>query len=88
MLRIGYKMQLACELLAGEGGALPSVHRLALWVGPHGSTKYGYAIVKRCIRAGLVTREPGHPLANPKGDGAVVLTDAGRKCSDEAAVSR
>lgn len=78
-MKIGWKMRLACKLLTDEGGAVPSTHVLAQWVGPHNSTKYGYAIVKRCVEAGLVVRDPNHPSATPTGAGAVVLTNTGRK---------
>jgi hypothetical protein len=59
--RIGPRMREACWLLAGRGGECVGIHWIAraIGYGPGGfyrSARYGYAVVNRCIRAGLVER--------------------------------
>jgi len=74
--RLGPKMQSALAKMHHHG-ALPSKNQLAKRVGPNGSQDYGYRIVDRCRRAGLIEVDPEHNLANPHGRGAVVITDKG-----------
>jgi hypothetical protein len=71
--RIGPRMAAARQIVQWRGGAMPSMLALAESVGPHGSIRYGYAIVHRAIRAGLLAIDPRHPLRAPSGHGAVVL---------------
>lgn len=75
--RIGDKMQSAIRNLAGN--PYPSMHQLAIKVGPHGSTDFGYQIIHRCRKRDLITLDDEHPEASPKGRGAVVLTPKGRR---------
>jgi hypothetical protein len=55
MKRIGPKMSEALELIAAAPGSTKMA--IARTVGPHGSLRYGYEIVDRCIAAGLVTAQ-------------------------------
>lgn len=58
-------------------GYYQSRNQLAISVGPHRSQDYGYRIVNRCIRKGLLDVDQDHDGANPHGDGAVVVTEKG-----------
>jgi hypothetical protein len=79
--RIGPKMRRALMLL--DSKPYRSMNQLATSVGPHGSSKFGYRIVRRCLRKGLATIEPDHPKAEPHGRGAVVITDKGQDVVEE-----
>lgn len=59
--RIGPKMA-AARYYAGEGRAIIDV---ASRVGPNGSLKFGYQIVHRAIKAGIVRTAP--PLPGRRG---------------------
>ncbi|WP_255192722.1 hypothetical protein [Natronobeatus ordinarius] len=78
--RIGAKMELAVRLVAS--GAIPSRNQLAKRVGPHGSTRYGYQTVTRCVHRDLLRVDEEHPESSPTGAGAVVFTDRGRAYLD------
>lgn len=73
--RIGERMQQAVRLVGRR--TYQSKNELATTVGPHGSTKYGYEIVNRCMRR-FFEQEPDHPAAEPRGFGAIVLNDNGK----------
>lgn len=75
--RIGNKMRRGVRAVHKEE-AYPSKRQLALLVGPHRSTDYGYQIVDRCIRRGLLEVDESHDKATYNARGAVVLTDNGR----------
>jgi hypothetical protein len=51
-MRVGPKMQQILDLASRPGGIMRI--DAAKRVGPHGSLGYGYQIVNRCIKAGLV----------------------------------
>lgn len=73
---VGPRMHRAVE--AAERRAWQSRKALAEAVGPNGSTDYGYRIVNRCIRKGLISRpDPDHDKAHPYGQGAVYITAKG-----------
>jgi len=74
--RLGPKMQSALAKMHHHG-SFPSKNQLAKRVGPNGSQDYGYRIVDRCKRAGLIEIDPEHDVANPHGCGAVVITQKG-----------
>jgi len=74
--RLGPKMRSTLKVMYHHG-ALPSKNQLAKRVGPHGSQDYGYRIVDRCKRAGLIDIDDEHDIANPHGRGAVVITQKG-----------
>lgn len=62
--RIGPRMREACRILSARGGSSPSIHAVAVAIGygPGGfysSPRYGHAVVRRCIRAGLMARIGG-----------------------------
>lgn len=63
--RVGFRMRQAVEYVRSNPGC--AIYPVARWVGPHGSTRYGYQIVHRAIKAGLLT-------ATRKGDGSYALT--------------
>ena len=75
---VGHKMHAAVSLVALNAGAMPSKNQVARAVGPHGSQDYGYRIVNRCRRKGLIEIDADHEDANPHGRGAVVLTEKGK----------
>ena len=76
--QVGPKMHSAVKLAASK--IYQSKKELAEAVGPNGSTDYGYRIVDRCIRKGLITRpDPDHDKANPHGRGAIYATDKGQR---------
>ena len=57
-----------------------SKNELAKHVGPNGSQDYGYRIVNRCIRKGLICRpDAEHEGANPHGQGAIYATEKGQR---------
>jgi len=57
-----------------------SKNELAKFVGPNGSSDYGYRIVNRCIRKGLICRpDSEHEKANPHGQGAIHITEKGER---------
>lgn len=75
---VGPKMHRAVKLC--DGRVWSSMHELAKTVGPNGSSQYGYNIVHRCIRKGLITRpDPEHPDATPSGKGAITITERGEQ---------
>ena len=78
---IGPKMHSAVKHV-GWNDSYASKNALATTVGPHGSQNYGYRIVDRCLRKGLLTLDSDHDNATPQGLGAVVLTDKGRRYLD------
>lgn len=57
MVRVGPKMQAAVRYVENNPGC--AILPVAEWVGPHGSRNYGYAIVHRAIKAGLIRAERG-----------------------------
>lgn len=73
---IGTRMHAALVIVAHRG-PLASKNQLAIKVGPNGSQDYGYRIVNRCLRDGLLTVDSDHEVANPHGLGAVILTERG-----------
>jgi len=76
--QVGPKMHSAVQ--AAERKVWQSKNELAKAVGPNGSQDYGYRIVDRCIRKGLITRpNPDHDAANPHGRGAVTVTQKGQR---------
>lgn len=79
---VGPKMHEAVQKV-DSSGPYPSKNALAKRVGPHGSQNYGYRIVNRCKSKGLLAVDSEHPDATPSGNGAVVLTDKGRKYLDD-----
>jgi hypothetical protein len=75
---VGPKMHGAVKLAARR--AYQSKNELAKAVGPNGSQDYGYRIVNRCIRKGLISRpDSDHEAANPHGQGAVYATEKGER---------
>jgi len=81
--QVGPKMHVAVQAAAKR--AWQSKKELAEYVGPNGSTDYGYRIVDRCIRKGLITHpDSDHEKANPHGRGAVYATDKGEQYLDSA----
>jgi hypothetical protein len=81
MQHVGYRMLLALSVIANCPA--PSKHALAIAVGPHGSSKYGYEIVKRLVDSGLARIDPTHLDAVPSGEGAVVITAEGLEVLEE-----
>jgi len=76
--QVGPKMHSAVVNAARR--AWQSKKELAEFVGPNGSTDYGYRIVDRCIRKGLISRpDPEHEAANPHGQGAIYVTEKGEQ---------
>lgn len=76
--QVGPKMHAAVSLV-NKRGPMASKNRLAKAVGPNGSQDYGYRIVDRCIRKGLLEVKNGHEEATPGSLGAVVLTKKGER---------
>lgn len=75
---VGPKMHGAVKLAARRAWA--SKNELAKAIGPNGSQDYGYRIVNRCIRKGLISRpDPDHEAANPHGRGAICATEKGER---------
>lgn len=74
--QVGPKMHSAIDRVHSLG-PYASKNELAISVGPHGSSDYGYRIVDRCLSKGLLELDPNHPDATPSGLGAVVLTQKG-----------
>lgn len=82
--QVGPRMHKCVKYVAGgptfrSEDAWPSMNQLAQAVGPNGSQDYGYRIIKRCKRKGLVDFDAGHPDATPNGRGAVVITGKGQR---------
>ena len=76
--QVGPKMHAAVSLC--EGRVYASMNQLATSVGPNGSQDYGYRIVKRCQKKGLISRpDPDHEEANPHGRGAITITEKGER---------
>lgn len=65
--RIGSKMRAAANYVRRNSGC--AILPVAEYVGPHGSRRYGYAIVDRAIRAGLIAA-----AVDPNHKGRYVLT--------------
>lgn len=61
---VGPRMFAATKYVARDG-PYPSARQLAIKVGPHGSTKYGYPIVNRCLRKGLLSINEDLDVSNP-----------------------
>lgn len=79
--QVGPKMHGAVQAAARKDWQ--SKNELAKHVGPNGSQDYGYRIVNRCIRKGLISRpKPDHEAANPHGQGAITLTEKGQRYLD------
>lgn len=75
--QVGPKMHSAIQAAARK--TWQSKNELAKHVGPNGSQDYGYRIVDRCIRKGLISRpDPNHEQANPHGRGAIYVTEKGQ----------
>ena len=75
---VGPKMHQAVK--AANDTVWPSRNQLAKAVGPNGSQKYGYDIVNRCIRKGLISRpDASHEQATPQGSGAITITEKGKR---------
>jgi hypothetical protein len=82
--QVGPKMHSCVSYVQGgptfrESDAWESMNRLAKAVGPNNSQDYGYRIVHRCRKKGLIDLEENHPDATPNGRGAVVLTEKGKR---------
>ena len=76
--QVGPKMDEA--VLLCEDRVWQSMNDLATSVGPRGSPDYGYRIVKRCQKKGLISRpDPEHEKANPHGRGAITITEKGER---------
>jgi len=73
--RIGPKMGEAVRIVRRAGGAVPCCKYLAERVGPNGSLRYGYDIVGRCLKAGILALDTEDPLAKRGSAGAVTLTE-------------
>lgn len=74
--QVGPRMHMAVTAAARR--SWQSKNELAKHVGPHSSQQYGYNVVDRCIKKGLITRpDPDHPEANPHGRGAIEATEKG-----------
>jgi len=76
--QVGPRMHVAVQ--AANRKVWQSKNELAKHVGPNGSQDYGYQIVDRCIRKGLICRpDDDHEQANPHGSGAVYTTEKGER---------
>jgi|APHM01.1.fsa_nt_gi hypothetical protein len=75
--QVGPKMHRCVRAVAS--GPYPSMNQLAKTVGPNGSQQYGYKIVHRCKRKGLLELDDEHPVATTHGRGAVVITEKGER---------
>jgi len=75
--QVGPKMHSAVQLVSNRD--YPSMNALAKIIGPNGSQDYGYRIINRCKRKGLIELDADHPDATPSGRGAVVITDKGQQ---------
>ena len=78
---VGPKMHSCVKMASSgpyDGDVWPSMNALAKSVGPNGSQDYGYRIIKRCRRKGLV-EIVDHEDATPNGRGAVVSTEKGER---------
>jgi len=80
--QVGPKMHHAVKLV-GSRGPYRAMNPLAIAVGPNGSQDYGYRVVKRCIKKGLIALHPDHEAAAPGSRGAVILTDKGARYLNE-----
>ena len=80
---VGPKMHSAVKCVANR--TYQSKNELAKVVGPNGSQDYGYRIVDRCIRKGLISRpDSEHEAANPHGRGAIYITEKGERYLENA----
>lgn len=70
---VGPKMHDAARAVV-RSGPYASMNQLAIAVGPNGSQRFGYEIVKRARRAGLIELDADHPQKTPQARGAVVET--------------
>lgn len=75
--RIGKKMIEAVKYVNKSGGSVPSKNQVATKVGPHGSSQYGYQTVNRCLDRNLLVLNRYSEDAEPRGKGAVEVTDKG-----------
>ena len=81
--QVGPKMHSAVQ--AANQKVYQSKKELAEVVGPNGSTDYGYRIVDRCIRKGLICLpDAEHEQANPHGRGAIYATEKGQRYLEDA----
>lgn len=81
--RIGEKMVEAVEYVKKSGGAVKSKNDVATRIGPNGSAQYGYQTVNRCLRRNLLVLNPDNEKAEPRGKGAVEVTEKGLRLIDE-----
>ena len=81
--RIGDKMIKAVKYVNDSGGSVKSKNKLAKQVGPHGSSQYGYQTVNRCLDRNLLVLNRYSGDAEPRGKGAVEVTDKGLRLIDE-----
>lgn len=72
MKRIGHKMRWCAELARQCPGESMLWHAQVL--GPHGSRKYGYAIVHRAHKAGIIDL-----IRSPRRRGTYLVVPAGEK---------
>lgn len=79
--QVGPKMHVAVRAVARRDWA--SMNELAKHVGPNGSQDYGYRVVNRCRKKGLIELDPDHPDATPQGRGAVTITEKGAAYVDQ-----
>lgn len=76
--QVGPKMHIAVKAAARR--VWQSKKELAEHVGPNGSTDYGYRVVDRCIKKGLICRpDSEHEDAHPYGRGAIYATEKGQQ---------
>ena len=68
MVRIGPRMRYVRELVESGPRAVIDVARR---VGPHGSLCYGYATIRRALRAGIVRYAP--PLPGRRGNSIIAI---------------
>jgi len=71
-------MHKALRILQARG-TQSSMNQLAIAAGPNNSQDYGYRIVHRCRRKGLLEIDPDHEKAAAGSRGAVVLTEKGQR---------
>ena len=82
--RIGKRMNRALYKLYKKDGVAQSKWALAQQLYQRPSTSHGMPVVDRCIDRGLIRIEEDHEQAEPRGAGAIVLTDAGEEYVEES----
>lgn len=72
--RIGPKMAEAIAFVWGcnKVNEACTIHRVSVAVGPHGSNRYGYEIVKRCLAAGELYLMPSNHV--PRNSAGILVT--------------